>query len=121
MLRVMPDQNPEMPIGSARLLPRKPTRQERVRHLRRLAVTWTVVAFAAAWGLIAVQLRSGDDPALSSAAATTTVTTPAATTADTADTVTADSTDTTTSGTADYDTTTTPANDEPAAATTAQS
>ncbi|MCW3014211.1 MAG: hypothetical protein JWO02_1303 [Solirubrobacterales bacterium] len=64
--------------------PRKPTRIQRARRVQRLVVTWTVIAFVAAWGGIYVQMRAGSDPALGSgtAAATSLVstTTPDATT-----------------------------------------
>ncbi|WP_354701049.1 hypothetical protein DSM112329_01355 [Paraconexibacter sp. AEG42_29] len=64
----------------------KPTRQERTRRVRRLAVTWTVVAFAAVWGVIFTQMRAGADPALGAGApavaATTGTTSEAAATED---------------------------------------
>lgn len=61
----------------------KPSRHERTRRIRRLAVTWTVVAFAAVWGVIYLQMRDGRDPALGSDATNAAVTTsaPADTTA----------------------------------------
>jgi hypothetical protein len=43
---------------------RKPSRVERTRRIRRLVLTWTVIAFVAAWAGIFVQMRAGDDPSL---------------------------------------------------------
>jgi hypothetical protein len=102
--------------------PAKPTRRERARRIRRFAVTWTVVAFVAAWGLIYTQMRAGHDPALTSGASAATATTVVQPT------TTDDGTDT-----AEYDPTTratderaavtssATATDEPAAVTTSQS
>lgn len=62
------------PAGST---PPRPSRHERTRRIRRLAVTWTVVAFAAVWGVIYVQMRDGKDPALGTGVTNAAVTTPA--------------------------------------------
>lgn len=56
--------------------PPRPSRHERTRRIRRLAVTWTVVAFAAVWGVIYVQMRDGKDPALGTGVTNAAVTTP---------------------------------------------
>jgi hypothetical protein len=62
------------PAGST---PPRPSRHERTRRIRRLAVTWTVVAFAAVWGVIYVQMRDGKDLALGTGVTNAAVTTPA--------------------------------------------
>jgi hypothetical protein len=59
-------------------------RIDRLRHIRRRAVAGAVALFVAVWGLIGIQLASGNDPALkqsdtgtgatSSSSATTTTT-----------------------------------------------
>lgn len=64
--------------------PRTSGPRHRARCLRRLAVTWTVVAFAAVWGVIYAQMRAGDDPVLGAGTNTTpAVTAGTSTTADT--------------------------------------
>lgn len=54
--------------------PRKASRLERTHRIRRLAVTWTVIAFVAVWGGLFVQLRTGHDPSLGSGTATAALT-----------------------------------------------
>jgi hypothetical protein len=54
---------------------RKPSRAERTRRIRRLVVTWTVIAFVAAWAGIFVQMRAGDDPSLGTGTAAAALTT----------------------------------------------
>jgi hypothetical protein len=48
-----------------------PARANRVHLIRRRAVGAAVAVFVAIWGVIGVQLASGNDPALSSGSSTT--------------------------------------------------
>jgi hypothetical protein len=52
-----------------------PARAQRIHLIRRRAVAGAVAVFIAAWGVIGVQLASGNDPALTTPTGTSTTTT----------------------------------------------